>query len=123
MKNVVEYFNVKLYAKFSPPHFFGIYQKTKSTYDEKEEMETFFPKFEQEKILNSSLPFKKSSAPSNLPIAENYFPQASNDLPAKMEEINKIQLENIIENKQNKEEEPTTEEYKKRLNQLLRGEL
>ena len=123
MKNVVKYFNTKLYAKFSPPHFSDIYQKTKPVYDEKEKMETFFPKYEQEKPAGSSTLSKKSFAPSNLPIAENNFPSTPSNLPVMTEKINKIQPESIVENKPNGEEEPTTEEYKKRLNQLLKGEL
>lgn len=63
------------------------------------------------KDFASPAPMKKASAPANLPIAEDY-PEAPAEIFASLDE-----------SVQDGKEEPTDEEYRERLNKLLRGEI
>lgn len=64
---------------------------------------------------------RKAAAPSNLPIAEEETSNIDYQAPVTQQPVD--YTENLIAQEEEKKGEPTDEEYRERLNKLLRGEI
>jgi len=108
----------------------------KSEKNQKEELEKLIEGYAEKETnffaVKEGLKFRRNNPPENLPIA--FFNKSEDDVnfPAEIQdevivEMQPIALTDTLENKKEEDDvivpEPTAEDFKKRLNQLLKGDL